>query len=375
MSSILIVDDHPLNVHMLRVVCADLGHTLYVASNGLQALEMASYVKPDLVLLDVMMPVIDGFEVCRRLKASPDTSSASVIFVTALADNMAKIRGFELGGEDYITKPYSTDEVRARIKLHMSLREKQRQIEYMREQERTYVARMNELRNEILDQLRHDVKTPLTNIKNSIYLLTKHAQSNGSKVQEYAHRANQSVDEVVDMVSGLLDMARLEMTHTPTFRSVNAITFVHEIVARFQSIAEFREIDLRVDTSAIDTSFNAYFDPEQMASVLENIISNAIKYTESGGSVVLTVNFTGNVLNLMISDTGYGIAHEHINLVFQRFYRVADNADKVEGTGLGLYIARTIVEKHGGKIEVKSELNKGSTFTVTIPQHSFSAVV
>lgn len=347
MASLLIVDDQPINLQLLVIGFTRMDYTVHVATSGCEAIELAIETKPDLILLDVMMPEIDGFEVCRRMKAMPDLADIPVIFLTALNDTIDKVRGLEVGGEDYITKPFSLEEVKARIKIHLALREKQKQLELLREQDRLYAIHMNNFRNEILDQLQHDVMSPLTSIKNSIYLLTRTCDSGNPMVPEYIRRADLAVEDVIAMIGGLLDIARLEMSRSTQFQMIEVAPFLEEVVTLFKSISDVKKIRVEVDLEMIDPSCRASFDPEQIASVLKNLLSNAIKYTNSGGTVLVSATIHDDRLHMVVSDTGNGISEEHIAHIFERFYRIPSDIDRVEGTGLGLYIAQTIVEKHG----------------------------
>ncbi|CAG0949769.1 partial Response regulator PleD, partial [Anaerolineae bacterium] len=161
---ILIVDDIPTNLEVLMQFLEGAGYEGLVATDGESAIEQVEYAPPDVILLDVMMPGIDGFETCRRLKANPVSSDIPVIFMTALSDTVDKVRGFELGAEDYITKPLHQEEVVARVTAHLTLHRQKQEIQALRQQERLYYERLAKIKDNILSTASHDLKNPLTSI-------------------------------------------------------------------------------------------------------------------------------------------------------------------------------------------------------------------
>lgn len=368
MATLLIVDDQQLNIQTLVAGLSSTNFTIYSTTRATQTLMMAEELQPDLILLDVMMPELNGFEVCKRLKTSPTTADIPVIFVTALYEQVDKLRGLEVGGEDYITKPYAVDEVAARIRVHLALREKRLEVEKLRRQDLAYFERLNQIRDEILDQMKHDLKSPLSSIKISLHLITRLCGSADPSVIRHISRADAAVNEISHVIETLVEIAKLETGRSTQFRYVEILPLVQQAVQLFETSAEAKNITLKLHQENLKLKQTVYVDPDQIASVLRNLIGNAIKYTEAGGHVTVTSQFESNVLQLEVTDTGHGIAQENLGRIFQRMYRIPSEQDIVEGTGLGLYIVKSIVDSHGGEIRVASEVGRGSTFTVLFPQ-------
>lgn len=369
MATLLIVDDHPMNVRLLVTLLGDgEHHELHVATNGRTALEIARRVLPDLILLDVMMPDMDGFEVCRQLKASPETADIVVIFVTALDEPISRLTGLEIGGADYITKPYAQEEVLARVNVHLALREKQLQLERLRRQDQEYFARIEAIRKDLLDQMQHDVKGPLANIKAAAYVVSRLCDSPDPRLAVNLKRITGAVDEIVRMMDKVLQVATLETGRAAHKQRVEVLPIIHHILTLFGASAEEKGITLTTDLDTLPLQSTISVDPDQIISVLSNLISNALKFTRPGGDVSLRVMLDDRALRLEVADTGCGISADHLEKIFQRLYRVPTDTDEVEGTGLGLYIVKSIVEQHGGSIWVKSEPGVGSTFYIDLPQ-------
>ncbi len=368
MTTILIVDDHPINVQTLLVGLSSDPYSLFVARNGKEAIENAYALKPDLILLDIVMPDINGYEVCAHLKSDPDMADIPIIFLSALEETQDKLRGLQAGGEDYITKPFDIEEVRARIRVHLALREKRQQLEKLRQQDLAYFERINRFRDDILDQIKHDVKSPLATIKAAAYLTARIASSIDPRIAHYVEQTNLAVDEIVRVIEKLLEVAKLETGRSTQLKQVEIVPLLENVTALFHASAEQKHIILIREIGSIHPQANAWVDPDQLTSVLSNLISNAIKYTDAGGTVIVRAMLTGTTFHIEVQDTGRGIAPEYQQKIFERLFRVPSDADEVEGTGLGLYIVRSIIESHGGSISVTSQLGEGTTFYVDLPQ-------
>ncbi|MBZ0304490.1 MAG: response regulator, partial [Anaerolineae bacterium] len=182
---ILIVDDIPTNLEVLMEFLESSGYRVRVATDGESALEQIDYAAPDIILLDVMMPGIDGFETCQRLKENPVTRDIPVIFMTALSDTVDKVRGFELGAADYVTKPLHKEEVVARVNAHLMLYRQKQEIERLRQQDRVYYEKLSQIKDDILSTASHDLKNPLAGFMASIYLLGQHLPKEDKKGRQY----------------------------------------------------------------------------------------------------------------------------------------------------------------------------------------------
>ncbi len=319
------------------------------------------------------MPDIDGFGVCRKLKASELTANIPIIFLSALNEIDDKLQGLKIGAVDYITKPFSPKEVLARVRVHIALRLQQNQLEQLHKHDQQYFAKVNAIQEEVLDQMQHDIKTPLSSIRASTYLIKRHSVKGTSHIDGYTNRINHAVDEAINVMESLLKVARLETGDSLQFKSIEIKPFMQKIVAVYQALAESRDIKLHAHIQARSAE-TASVDPWQINRVISNLLSNALKYTPSGGTVKLWVGLTRNSLHLNVSDTGRGIPEKHLDKIFDRFHRVPADTDDIEGLGLGLYIVKSIVQRHGGTIHVQSKEHQGSIFVISIPRNQEAVV-
>lgn len=367
MSVVLIVDDNQINLKTLQIGLSQYDYEIHEASNGEDALKLAQSIRPDIIVLDVMMPKMNGFEVCRRLKQNSSTDDIPVIFVTALEEIVDKLRGFDVGGDDYITKPFVIEEVNARLKVHIALREQRRLVEQRRQDDLDYFVGISELKNELIYQLKHDVKNPIASILLSIHLLQRQFGAD-EQIREYTARMKASTNEIMRLVENLLEIAKLETGRSiQHFSSVDLHAFLNGICKLFYTQSETSDIAFHTDFDGVLGGYQAYFDPNQMTSALSNLLANAFKYTLAGGAVRFIVTVSAQEILFQIADTGCGIAQDELPFVFQRFYRATQMKDKVEGTGLGLYIVKSIVEQHHGRVWIDSEIGMGSKVSVSIP--------
>lgn len=363
---ILIVDDIPTNLEVLMQFLEGAGYEVLVATDGESAIEQVEYAPPDVILLDVMMPGIDGFETCRRLKANPVSSDIPVIFMTALSDTVDKVRGFELGAEDYITKPLHQEEVVARVTAHLTLHRQKQEIQALRQQERLYYERLVKIKDNILSTASHDLKNPLTSILITVDMIRHYLPRDPDIVYKKLDTLQQEADRMYNLIVQLLDLARLESDIVLRRQALSLtswmegnINYVHPQVddKQLNVIAQLPEEDVTV-----------YWDNERMNQVLQNLLSNAVKYTPVGGTVEVSAVVQGEEIHIQVSDTGLGIPVGDIPKLFTKFYRVNTRQHMaVSGSGLGLSIVKEIVHKHGGHVWVDSEEGIGSTFGFTIP--------
>ncbi|GAB4345064.1 MAG: hybrid sensor histidine kinase/response regulator [Phototrophicales bacterium] len=365
--TILIVDDVLENVEVLIRILSREGYAISIAHDGKTALEKVAADKPDLILLDVMMPGgIDGFEVCQILKSDEKTQDIPVIFVTALANTVYIVKGFEVGAVDFITKPFRAKEVLARVTTHLTILRQRREIERLREQDRLYFQKLGEMKDDVMRMTSHDLKNPLNNVKTAVHLLRKHGRIDDPVGQEYLSLLEASADQMLAMIANLLDIARIETGQALNIQEVSLNQFLHDNIFVFSLPARVRKLDLRYEPLEHDVII--MIDPERMEQVLQNLLSNAVKYTPDGGQIILRAEVEPERVMMIVEDTGLGIPADDIPHLFEKFYRVRHESHKqIEGTGLGLSIVKSIVQQHGGEIWVESELGKGSRFCISLP--------
>ena len=366
MANILIVDDTPINIAILKRTLQDTAHNLYEAENGSQALKLVQIMRFDLILLDVMMPNMDGFEVCKRLRENPNTAEVPVIFVTALHEDQSRVKGFDVGGNDYITKPFYPDEVVARVNTHIDLYLKRQELERINRQEQKFFNEINAIREDLLAQLRHDVKSPISSINTMAYIIRRRVED--EDIQRYAHSIEVAAFGIIDLIENLLELIKLETGRLVSPQPIAAADFFKEVIQSYEVVIESNDLVLSANLDELASTIICKIDAAQIRRVMDNLLSNAIKYTPSGGTVSINFRTTSEILEVEVKDTGSGIRSDELERIFDRFYRVSE--DDHEGTGLGLYIVKQIILQHNGTVSAKSQLGQGTTFTITLPLRS-----
>ncbi|MCU0512032.1 MAG: hybrid sensor histidine kinase/response regulator [Anaerolineae bacterium] len=353
MPDILIVDDTPANLSVLHGMLTGHDYKVRPAINGDLALKAVQTELPDLILLDIRMPGKDGYEVCRELKASPRTRHVPVIFISALDDIQDKVKAFEVGGVDYITKPFHLEEVLARVQLHLMLQQQRRAIE-----------ELNTFKDELLRIVAHDLKNPISVISGYTDMLMEDIED--PELRDFVGRIQRSATQMLNLVTDLLDVARSEGNIPLNLQAVAVAGLLQSCVENYRLPAQQKQLVYHYVPP--EAGLHLHIDPDRFAQVVNNLISNAVKYTDAGGTVRIESQVSADSFRLHIHDTGHGIAAEDLPHLFDKFYRVKNTQNrKIEGTGLGLAIARAIIEKHQGRIDVHSEIGQGSVFTIVLP--------
>ena len=361
MSKILVVDDNVTNLKVVNEILADCDYEVFFASSGERALEIVSRVTPDLILLDVMMPEMNGFETCKRLKETADSSDIPVIFITALNDSENLVKGFNAGAVDYVTKPFNRAELLARIKTHIELREMQQEIVDKN-------ARLEDalkFKNQVISMASHELRRPLTMIIMLAQMIerTCKKESLDTAVKD-CQTISQQVKAATNMLNEFILMAKSELQKVrfrPT--SVNVKELCAEVIDAAKLLPNAKhEVIFKFD-SPIEV---IKADPILLKHILENLISNAIKYSPEADSVDFFFDSDSEIATFTIRDYGIGIPKKNQVTLFDAFVR-ADNASDFEGCGLGLSIVKQFVEMHGGTITFSSIEGKGSTFIVKLP--------
>ncbi|MBK8020720.1 MAG: HAMP domain-containing histidine kinase [Chloroflexi bacterium] len=249
---------------------------------------------------------------------------------------------------------------------HLELYLKRKELEGIRQKELDFFRRLNEARDDLLEQLRHDVRSPLARIKLAAFMVARSVEDD-AVLHKYTQTIDPAVEDVVNLVETLTEIIKLETGRYVQTRPTVLLPFLEQIALSHRAAVELNGITFRVDLEAIAPELTFALDPPQIQRVLGNLIGNAVKFTDAGGTITLTCSVDNDQLRLSVADTGCGIEPEALEKVFQRFYRAGAVRDH-EGSGLGLYIARQLVLQHQGEIRVESEVGRGSTFVVTIPR-------
>lgn len=366
-ATVLVVDDNEMNVELLANMMERSNLKALIAMHGEEALQLARTHLPEIILLDINMPEISGYDVCRQLKLDEATVDIPVIFISALDDLDNIIEGFDAGGVDYITKPFRFREVLARVTNQLIMYRQKRQIEEMRYRERQQFEKMDELRKQFIGSATHDLKNPLFVISGYTDMLgTIPDVVDSEQAQHFIKAIRRGVGTMNTLVADILDLLQLESEVNLEKTEVPLTDFLIETVKDMRLGAEEKGLQYLVYPP--DEEVIVVIDPLRMVRVLENLISNAIKYTPTGGEVVVQAKVGHTTVVIEVIDTGLGIPEEMLSNIFNPFERVnAEEHMAQEGTGLGLSIVKTLVEQHQGTVEVESVLGEGSTFRVILP--------
>lgn len=354
------VDDTPANLRLMADILKDGGHKVRLARNGKLALEAARAVAPQLILLDINMPEMNGYEVCRRLKAEPELKDIPVIFLSALQETSDKVKAFRAGGVDFIAKPYQPEEVLARVQIHLELR-RQRQLF---QESFEALKKLEHLRDNLTHMVVHDMRSPLTTIAGYLTLLEDYEASKlSANGLTFIREARQSIGRLVNTVNSMLDISRLEAGELKLNLSECALAdLARSVLEGFEPLRGARKWTL--DAPAQPVKLNA--DAALISRVIQNLLANAIKFTSNDGSIHISISRADNEARITVADDGRGVPPQDQERIFEKFGQV-ENADTRTGTGLGLFFCKLAIELHGGRVGVESQAGKGSSFWITLP--------
>lgn len=372
--SILIVDDTQQNVQVLSQILRDSGYKVLAAFNGPDAINLVKKRTPDLILLDVMMPGMSGFEVAQKLIVEDGYTGIPIIFLSALDETEAKVKAFESGGVDYVTKPFQAKEVLARIELHLKLKSLEREREkYIKElkQKQEHLERLNKEKDDILGIISHDMRNPLGGIIGISNFLLTDTVEDPEETHEMLSLIEKSAERLLALVNDMLNVAIIESNSFSVEKSdVDLDTIIQDMMQLHEPTAKTKQIVLKHITH--DTPLIVSLDASKISQIIGNLISNAIKFTNSGGWVEVTsdiiVRGEYRELIVKISDNGVGIPEEIMPVLFDKMVGQRTGTGGEKGTGLGMPLVKRFVELHGGTIDVESKVGRGTSFTIKIPQ-------
>jgi signal transduction histidine kinase len=360
-ASILVVDDTVENLQLLSSMLHAHGYEVRPVTNGRDAMLAARSDPPELVLLDVSMPEMDGYEVCSRLKESADLREIPVIFLTALNGTADKVKAFEVGGADYVTKPFQIDEVLARIRVHVALRRSR--LDLLASYER--LRGLERLREDLVQMVVHDMRSPLSGLIQLLNMIQTDATCTlGEEAAKDLQYAVQAAAGVNGLANDLLDVSRLEENKLPLDRTSNdLVPICREVLVRLAPLDRTRRLEL--DASGVVA---ARCDRGVVRRVLENLVGNAVKHTPSGGRVWVSAVAGPERVRVAVHDEGPGVPPEARSKIFEKFGTVAARREsQYHSAGLGLTFCKLAVEAHGGTIGVDAGDPVGSVFWVDLP--------
>jgi signal transduction histidine kinase len=389
---ILVVDDVPDNVQFLAARLRTKGFQVAAAANGHDALTSVAMQVPDLILLDVQMPEMDGFEVCRRLKSDLATASIPVIFLTARSEVDDVLAGFAVGAVDYVTKPFNAAELVTRVRTHLELKYSQDALVGQNQELAALNAKLTALnaqlvelnneKNEFLGVAAHDLKSPLGAIRWLSELLYTNPTLPAEKSREALRNIISTAERMLAIVKNLLDVNAIEQGSLQSnLQPVNIVILLGDIAANVAEQAAAKEISVTVENSVAPRDANAFVSEPWLMQAVENLVSNAVKYSPIGGRVTLSVqevNGGGDDggddpqprLCIRVQDNGPGLTEADKERLFTKFAQLSARPTAGEhSTGLGLFIVKKLVEVMNGSVWCESVAGSGAAFCIAVPKY------
>jgi len=360
---IVIVDDIPKNIQLLGQVLKQNGYRILALTDSKKAVHAIEKNQPVLVLLDIMMPDIDGFEICRILKSKAETADIPVIFLTAKHQTEDIVKGFEIGAVDYVTKPFNNQELLMRVKTQVALQDAIKRAE-----------KANAAKSDFLANISHDIRSPMNGIQNIMNLLLKTELTNIQK--DYIKTAQQAGTSLLCLINDLLDLSKIEAKQL----DLEQIQFdLRELLENISDIYSIEAYKKGLEYACIipeDLHTTVIGDPNRLRQIIINLINNAIKFTNDGEVSIFVSRQSEDTLHFSVQDTGKGIATDRLNKMFKPYSQLEPSTTrKYGGTGLGLSISKQLVELMHGHIQVKSVEGIGSTFefSALLPAHNIGS--
>lgn len=361
---ILIVDDVMSNVLLLKVLLTNEKFAIATASNGRQALEQVEKENPDLVLLDVMMPDMSGFEVAQHLKSNPQTAEIPIIFLTALNSTADIVKGFQVGANDFISKPFNKEELIIRVTHQISLVAAKRLILSKTEELQRTIAG----RDKLYSVIAHDLRSPMGSIKMvlNMLILNLPAEKIGIEMYELLTMANQTTEDVFSLLDNLLKWIKSQIGKlNVVYHDVDLVEVTDGVIEIFSMVASLKKIRIH-EMKPEKMMVNA--DIDMLKTVVRNLLSNAIKFSKENSEVLVKMEEVDGMAVVSVQDYGCGISEEgqkkllHTDTHFSTF-----GTNNEEGSGLGLLLCKDFVVKNGGKLWFTSKEGEGSIFSFSIP--------
>ena len=361
--TILVVDDVVSNVLLLKILLTKENFKVLTANNGYTCIEIAQNNHPDLILLDVMMPDINGFETAEKLKSDPATADIPIIFLTALNAPSDLVKGFQVGANDFLTKPFNKEELVMRVMRQIQLVFAKRIIESQNAELKRTISN----RDKMYSVIAHDLRSPMASIRMVLNLLVSTISSEliGEELFSLLDKANKESEETHDLPDNLLkwtksQTGRINVVHQ-NFDISDVLIGIEDI---FSLIAENKKQKINFDKQTGSIMVRA--DKDMLNTVLRNFMSNAIKFTPEGKDIDILVDKQDKFVKVSIRDHGVGISPERIATLFSAG-QTTYGTNNEEGSGLGLQLCQDFARKNGGDVMVESVLGEGSTFSVFVP--------
>ena len=363
---ILIVDDDPFSRQVIRRILSNVGYEVQEAANGEEALTKASIELPNLIILDINLPDMTGYEVCEQLKLNPDTEFIPILNITATyTKNEDWAHGLECGADNYLIKPIDPHVLLAIVTSMLKVENTERQLRIaLKEAESA-----NDIKTQFLANISHELKTPINVIVSALQMtsiISENIEKLDIKMQldKYNGMMKQNSYRLIRLINNLIDITKIDSGFTNmTLHNIDIVKTVEDITLSVVSFVESKHIELIFDTD-VEEKITAC-DPNKMETIMFNLLSNAVKFTNAGGKITVNMFDKGENIIISIKDTGIGIAEKDMKKIFGRFLQVEDTGHRnSEGSGIGLALVKSFIEMHGGKITLESTYGKGSNFII-----------
>lgn len=354
---ILVVDDQPVNIQIVGSVLGNLGCEIIPASDGATALKRVALRTPDLILLDLLMPGMNGFEVCLQLKLNPEWKEIPVIFLSAADDKDMIVRALNSGGVDYITKPFNQAELISRVRTQLALKTARDRLKQLLED-----------KDEMLGMLAHDLINYLVGMNMSAGLLCRQTgQFKDERMTQLAENILRTSGQSLTFVKDFLANSKTDHGFTLNPAAVNLADFAAAAIGQYQEVAEQKKIKIQADFPV--EAVIALADFSALDQILNNLISNALKFSLPDKRIFISVRPVGNRAECVIRDEGPGFTAEDKAGMFRRYGRLSARPTGGEpSTGLGLSIVLKLIQAMDGELLCDSNPGQGAAFTIRLPR-------
>jgi two-component system sensor histidine kinase/response regulator len=361
-SVILVVDDSMQNLKLLGNMLKEWNYQIALAKNGHEALDIAPKINPSLILLDIMMPEIDGYNVCDELKKNTETKDIPVIFLTAKTSNEDIVKGFKAGGVDYITKPFNQDELMMRIQTHLELKAARDKIQKQAEE----LKETNATKDKMFSVISHDLRAPLGGMKSMMDIIFEDRANNREISDKSLKSLKTAADQTYNLLENLLYWSRTQrekLDFNPEM--INLYDLVVENIELMNTLANNKNITVENELPA---DLTAFADNNMIKTIIRNLINNAIKFTKENGRVKISSETDKDMVHLHIKDTGIGIEKENLKKIQdQKQYFTTYGTKREKGSGLGLNLCFDFAKRNKGDLKINSAYGEGSLFTLSLP--------
>lgn len=359
---ILIVDDISKNLQILGNILDAENYRLAFATSGAETLRMLENICPDIILLDVMMPEMDGYEVCKIIKSNDKTADIPIIFITGKAEQEDLIKGFRAGAVDYITKPFNSEELVTRISTHIELKISRDKLKIYNEE----LKKLNATKNKFFSIIAHDLRSPFSGFLGLTQLINDDLSSlSRDDLKKIAESMNNAAIKLYNFLENLLEWSKTQMDAINIQFSNNNIYNIFDEIYNISSeslIAKKIKFENNIDRDLV-----LYCDYHTISTAFRNLISNSVKFTHNNGKITVNQYLSDNNLIISIEDNGTGISEQNLKNIFELDKKVVTiGTNKEKGSGLGLLLVKEFVEKNNGKLTINSQVGKGTIAEITL---------